>query len=151
MLFTGHAELTVDAKGRLAIPAKYRNAWEAERDGSSWISIPWPTGIIRLYTERAFEALASQGEQSLTPDPDEAELEAQLFGLAEPLNLDSAGRVLLPKTHLRLTGISGEVVVVGARNRLEVRERAAWMQEEERRFQSLPALVARIEARKRRE
>ena len=33
MLFTGTSEHTLDAKLRLAIPAKYRNQWNPERDG----------------------------------------------------------------------------------------------------------------------
>lgn len=148
MLFTGHAELTIDAKQRLAVPSKYRNQWSSERDGSAWYSVPWPDGSLRLYTEKRFESLAEQGEHSLTPGQDEAALEAQLFGFAERIEMDSAGRITIPKSHLELAGLSGEVVMVGARNRLEVRDRAKWKQSLGERFAQLPTLVARIEAKK---
>lgn len=155
MLFTGQAELTIDAKLRLQIPAKYRNAWDEARDGKAWICVPWPVGIVRLFTERCFEGLAAQGASgrraTLTPDQDAADLEANLFSLAERIEPDSAGRIALPKQHLELAGIGGggsEVVVLGAGNRLEIRDRALWSQTMSQRFASLPSLVAKIEARR---
>lgn len=155
MLFTGHSELTIDAKLRLQIPAKYRNAWDESRDGKAWICVPWPGGIVRLYTEACFEGLASQGatggRATLTPDQDEADLEADLFALAERIEPDSAGRIALPRQHLELAGLGGagsEVVVIGARNRLEIRDRAAWQQTLSQRFARLPMLVAKIESRR---
>ena len=151
MIFTGHSEHSIDAKLRLAIPAKYRSQWEAARDGDAWYSVPYPDGVIRVYTASTFERLAGSAPDSLTPDADEAELEAALFGQAERLEMDSAGRITLPRRHLDLVGLSpGEVVVVGARNRLEVRDRAKWRAGEQARFTRLPELVARIEGKRSR-
>lgn len=149
MLFTGHSDHAIDSKLRLAIPAKYRNQLNPEADGSAWYCVPWPGGILRLYTERGFEQLASRDESSLTPGEDEADLEAQLFGFAERLETDAQGRITLPKLHLDLATLaSSEVVIVGARNRLEVRDRAAWLAGQSERFSALPSLVARIEAKR---
>lgn len=148
MLFTGQSEHTIDAKQRLAIPAKYRNQWDAARDGGAWVCIPWPTGHLRLYTESTFAALAQQGEASLTPDEDLAELQTTLFGLAERLEMDSAGRVIIPQQHMKLTGLSGEVSIVGAGDRLEVRSRGDWTSTTTDRFQALPKLVQRIQQRR---
>ncbi|MBL8765243.1 MAG: hypothetical protein JNM07_13340 [Phycisphaerae bacterium] len=152
MQFIGFAELQIDPKQRLAIPAKYRNQWNLERDGGAWVCIPWPTGLLRLYTEKMFEHLSKSGSlasDSLTPTADAAEVEAMLFGWAERLEMDSAGRVTLPKSHLELTRLGNEVVMVGARNRLEVRSRASWEADKLRNFQRLPELVQRIEAERR--
>lgn len=148
MLFTGQAELTIDAKQRLAIPAKYRAQWDPAKHGNAWICVPWPGGILRLYPETRFEQLADSGRGTLIPDRDEADLEATLFGFAERLEMDSAGRVVLPRGHLERTGLTGEVLVIGARDRLEVRDRGAWRSTEPDRFNSLPELVARIQAKR---
>jgi MraZ protein len=150
VLFTGHSEHAIDSKLRLAIPAKYRSQWDPARDGMAWFCVPWPGGILRLYTERTFQDLAERGsgQHSLTPGEEEADLEADLYGFAERLEMDAAGRVTLPKSHLELTGLSNEVVIVGARNRLEIRDRAKWVESTKDRFAKLPALVARIEAKK---
>ncbi len=144
LLFTGQAEVSIDAKQRLAIPAKFRGMWDEARDGSAWYAVPWGDSI-RLYTERRFEELASQGPQSLLPSPEEAALESDFFGLAERLAPDSAGRVLIPKPMLESAGLrSSEVVVIGARNRLEVRDKDAWNKTLPNRLASLPALAARM-------
>lgn len=148
MLFTGHSEHTIDAKQRLAIPKKHRDRWDPERDGKGWYAVPWPTGVIRLYTENHFVELASQRQHSLTPNTDEAELEAELFGSAERLDMDSTWRIKIPREHLEDTGLGGEVVIVGALNRLEVHDRAKWRQSRTERFRKLPELVQRIEARR---
>ncbi|MCB9845222.1 MAG: hypothetical protein H6811_04455 [Phycisphaeraceae bacterium] len=149
MLFTGFAELTVDAKGRLAIPAKYRNKWNAQRDGMCWVCVPWPDGVLRLYTEAQFERLSARQDDSLTPHPDDASLDRLFFSRAEELVPDTAGRVMLPKHHVDWTNLPSEVVVVGARNRLEVMSRERWKSNADKEFRQLPELVERIESRKR--
>lgn len=149
MLFTGHSENTIDAKYRLAIPAKYRGRLDESRDGAGWYSVPYPGGVIRLYTQARFETLAEDDPHKLTPDEDEADLEAGFFGMAELLEMDAEGRITLPKLHLDLAALtSREVVIVGARNRLEVRDRAMWLAGQAERFARLPALVSRIEAKR---
>ncbi len=147
MLFTGLSNHSIDAKFRLAVPAKYRNQWDAARDGAAWYCLPWPTGHLRLYTENRFRALAEQREQTLTPGSDEAELEKVIFGFAERVEPDAAGRIAIPRHHLEMTGLGTEVVVVGAGVRLEVHDRAKWEQQKDDLFKRLPDLIAAVQAR----
>lgn len=146
MLFTGTSEHSIDAKLRLAVPAKYRNQWNPSRDGAAWFCVPWPTARhLRLYTEGAFAKMAEQLPASLAPPTSLAEFDASFFGYAERLELDSAGRLMIPKLHMQLTGLTNEVVIVGARTHLEVRDREAWMQGLATRFDALPTLAAQID------
>jgi MraZ protein len=149
LIFTGQAELVIDSKQRLAIPAKYRAQLEQQNLSKAWICVPWPGGVLRLYPESTFEALAlGTGDQTVIPGRDEAELDASFFGLAERLEMDSAGRVALPRHHLDQTRLSGDVIVTGARDRLEVRDRALWNASLAERFNALPELVARIQSKR---
>lgn len=148
MLFTGQYEHTIDAKHRLAIPAEIRGRWDTAREGGAWYSVPWVGGVIRLYTESDFQARAGGGSLTLTPDEDEAELQATLFGLSSRLEMDSVGRIRLPEDTLTLTGIGAEVVLVGAADRLEVRDRASWRASKADRLASMPELMARISAKR---
>ena len=147
MLFTGSTQLSIDAKGRLAIPARYRTMMDEDRDGSAWYCVPWPgpggQRTLRLYTERQFETLAGAWSDELIPDPDEAELQARFFSQAERIEPDANGRVRIPPRHLSLTKLAGEVTLVGAKNRLEVRDRASWNDEDEAAFADLQALASR--------
>jgi MraZ protein len=104
--------------------------------------------VLRLYTERWFEAAALKREETLTPDQDAANLEATFFGNAEQLDVDANFRVRLPSLHLELTRLPREVVVIGAGNRLEVRSRDAWNATRDARFQDLRLQVAKHDARR---
>jgi MraZ protein len=148
MLFTGYSENSIDGKGRLAIPAKYRNRWSAERDGASWVCLPWPTGHLRLYTEAYFDAASQPAKPTLIPDRDTAELEPRLFSLVEHLEMDTAGRIILPKRHLDMVGLKTDVAVLGSGNRIEIHDLARWKAGEATGFHSLPELVERIQSRK---
>ena len=147
MLFTGYSENSIDAKQRLAVPAKYRNLWNPERDGHAWISIPWSTGHLRLYTENFFVSVGQNAKPTLTPDRDTADLEARFFSLAERIEMDTAGRIILPKHHLELAGLKSDVAVLGAGNRLELHDLTRWKAGSLDGFRSLPELVERIQAR----
>lgn len=150
MLFTGQAEITIDAKDRLSIPAKFRARWDPDRDGPTWYCVPWPQeggGVLRLYPERRFEEIAGRSEETLTPNQDLADLETTFFGQAEQLDVDGSFRIRVPKWHRDLVGMPNEVVVIGARNRLEIRDRARWLRERETRFNDLKHLVDRIDHR----
>lgn len=147
MLFTGTSEIQIDAKQRLAIPAKYRNQWDATRDGGAWFCVPWPKGrLLRLYTEGAFVRLSDQLASSIAPSEAQSDFDASFFGYAERLETDTAGRIALPKLHLQLTGLQHQVVVVGARTHLEVRDREEWIKGHQQRFEALPALAQQASA-----
>lgn len=148
MLFTGHYEHTIDSKRRLAIPADIRSRWEAQRHGAAWYAVPWLGRIIRLYTETAFKTRAADYSLSLTPDEDEAELLATLFGLSARLEPDAAGRIRFPDEMLDLVGLENEVVLVGVGDWLEVRDRAEWRTSMRQRLEQLPEMMRRVESKR---
>lgn len=147
MFFTGSTDITIDSKQRLAIPAKFRSQLDSEKD-RAWFCVPWPGGILRLYSESEFTSLAASWNRTLTPGADQAELEAELFGSAERIEMDSAGRITIPRPLLDLAGLGTEVVVVGALNRLEVRDRASWQGGRSDRFARMQAIVEKFESKR---
>lgn len=148
VLFTGTYEHTIDDKQRLAVPADIRAQWRDEAHGSAFFAVPWPGNLIRLYTEKHFQTLAASRSLTLTPDEDEAELQATLFGLSRRVEMDKAGRIRLHEDLLAMTGLPKEVVLVGAGDRLEIRDRAAWKATQTDRLNHLPELIRRINAKK---
>lgn len=148
MLFTFEYTHSIDDKFRLAIPAEYRHQWDETRDGKAWFCVPWPapmssrTGHLRLYTESTFQKMSSASPAVMFPDEVEADREASYFGFAIRLTMDKQGRITIPEKHLRLAGLGRDVVIVGAGNRLEVRDRVEWAASEEERFKRLPQRVA---------
>ncbi|MEM9560557.1 MAG: hypothetical protein AAF995_09635 [Planctomycetota bacterium] len=144
MPFTGQADAAIDDKHRLALPAKFRNRWNPERDGKTWFAVPWaPDACLRLYTERMFEDLFLAGRRSpsLTPSPTRARLDGALFSATEQLDVDSNHRVRFQAWQVEKLKLPREVVVIGAGDRLEVRARENWGQAFDDLLEDLPRLA----------
>lgn len=141
MFFTGFYEHSIDAKHRLAIPADIRSRWSPQVEGDSWFAVPWKKGVIRIYTERDYMNLANSGPKTLALKDKKAEMQATMHGLTARMDIDGSGRIRLPEHLLRLYEIGTEVVLVGAGDRLEIRNRQAWLDSLEQRMADLPGLM----------
>lgn len=151
MPFTGQAEGTIDAKQRLAIPAKFRNRWSPEHDGVTWFCVPWPeTNSLRLYTEKMHNDLFTAGRRdpSLTPDEDQAELDVILHSVTEQVDVDSNNRIRLPAWQVEALKLPKEVIVLGAGDRLEIRARDAWQSEFNDRLAKMAQLSKTLSAKR---
>ncbi|MEM8834755.1 MAG: hypothetical protein AAGD00_02935 [Planctomycetota bacterium] len=150
MLLVGEYEHTIDAKGRLAIPADIRGQWRPERDGSAWYLVPWlPDRCVRLYTESEYKRRATFGDGSLLEDPDEVRVMRAIASMTSRSEADSAGRVRVPDRAMQLTGLGREVMLVGVQEWLEIHDRESWRAAEEERAASLPDLMRELATRRR--
>ena len=147
MPFVGQAEAVIDAKQRLALPAKFRSRWNPAQDGPTWFAVPWiPDRVLRLYTEQTFNELFHSGRRapSLTPSSDRAKLEALLFSATEQPDLDANHRLRVPAWQIEKLGLPKEVYILGVGDRLEVRPRDGWTDRFDEGIQELDALAARL-------
>lgn len=149
MSFIGQAEVTIDKKSRLAVPAKFRSVLESGNLGPGWVSMPRGDKLLWLIPEAGFAKLSEGWGGSLIPDQDTEEIQRTLFSFSERVEMDAAGRVTLPRPHLDLTGLDGEVAVIGAKSHLEIHDRAAWQAREKERLAELRTLIAKMSARQR--
>ncbi|MBN2563851.1 MAG: hypothetical protein JXQ75_23295 [Phycisphaerae bacterium] len=130
MIFTGFYEHAIDAKNRLAIPARFRSRLDPEQDGTGFVIVPGqPSSRLWLYTERHFERLAARADSALIPDDDQLRFEQVFFPLAVYLDLDTQGRILIPERMLRRSKLGREVVICGVRDHLEIRPRDEFNEE----------------------
>lgn len=134
MLFTGEYACRIDAKGRLAIPSAIQRRLSPVEDGEAFYLTLGPGRTLRLYPERAFERLASKSDDGLVADESVREFEQLFFPLSSRLPFDGAGRVLLPERMLARAGLSRDVVLIGVRDHLEVRDPEQWEAEIEERL-----------------
>ena len=147
MKLIGQAEVSIDKKSRLAVPAKFRSVLEALELGAGWVCMPRGE-LLWLVPEAEFDRLSAGWGDSLTPDEEMEDLQRSLFGLSERVEMDAAGRVTLPRKHLDYTGVDGEVVVIGMGTYLEVHNRAGWQAEEKNRVAGLRAKMTSVSARR---
>lgn len=120
-MFMSEYNHTVDAKGRLIIPSKFR-----ELLGEEFVVSKGMDGCLFVYANEDWNAF----EQKLTSLPlinKEARQFARFFlaGAAQ-VELDKQGRILLPANLREFAGLDKDVVLVGVGSRIEIWSREKW-------------------------
>jgi MraZ protein len=93
-MFLGAASLTLDAKGRLAIPARHRPQLAEGTDGTLVLTAH-PHRCLLIYPKGAWEPMCAKVMDKPNLDRDSAAMKRLLLGHAREESLDSAGRVLV--------------------------------------------------------
>jgi MraZ protein len=114
-VFTGEFRHTVDDKGRLAVPARFR----AQLEGGAVVS-RWIDGCLAIHTRTGWDALAARVAGLPITDAGARLFQRQIFGGALEAELDRQGRVLLPAYLREEAGLREEALVVGARDHAEI-------------------------------
>jgi len=120
-VFTGEYRHSVDEKGRIAVPAKFRAPFAAGAVVSRWID-----GCLAIHTRSGWEALAAKVAGLPITDAGSRLFGRQVFGGAVEVELDRQGRVLVPAYLREETGLEGEAVVVGSRDHAEIWSPTRW-------------------------
>lgn len=114
-MFQGTSLVTLDAKGRLSVPVRHREALAA--DAGDIVATRHPDGCLVLYPS----ALWSEKRAQLMRQPHAARaLVRFVLGSAVELKLDAAGRILIPIELRRLAGLERDAALVGVGTHLEV-------------------------------
>jgi len=132
-VFHGEHELTIDDKNRMLIPSEVRKCLKPEHGDAFYLILNTINNMPWLYPVEYYNHLANQGERSLIPDADVAEYYRMVFAMANKLDLDKQGRVLIPTPTIKRSVLKDqkEVTLIGANDHLELWPRQAWEVERE--------------------
>ena len=122
MAFHGTFEHTLDAKHRLTVPSKFRSALAGRV-----VLVRAVDRCVSVYPAETYEAMTQAALSGLNPfSPQARELKRVLFANATDVELDSAGRVMVPPRYREHAGIDRDVVITGAGDCLELWDAATW-------------------------
>lgn len=149
-MLTGSYPMSVDAKGRITLPAVFRK--QLVEDEKRTIKLIPYGGRVNGFTPEGFKRFVDGlfevgGEQYDARDPRQEKLKRGLTARAVEVDIDSAGRVALGKLDASRAGtrerfgLFGEVVVVGADDHFEVWDATEWEAEQESLDEELDALL----------
>ncbi|UJP04587.1 MAG: division/cell wall cluster transcriptional repressor MraZ [Nitrosomonas sp.] len=124
-MFRGVTQLSLDAKGRLAIPAKYRNEL-ASLCGSCLIITVDPSRCLLIYPQPAWEPIEEELNKLPSFDLRTRNLQRLLVGNASDVEIDTVGRILIPPPLRQFAGLSKDVVLVGQGAKFELWDAAQW-------------------------
>lgn len=114
-VFTGEYRHTVDDKGRLAIPARFRAQLADGAVLSRWID-----GCLAIHTRAGWDLLSERVAAVPVTDPAGRLFQRQIFAGAFDAELDRQGRVLVPAYLREEMGITAEALVIGVRDHGEI-------------------------------
>jgi MraZ protein len=122
-MFRGVNTVTIDAKGRVALPPKYRADLQKLKvvvtiDTEDQCLLLYPLNEWLLIEEKV-ESLPSFNEVT-------RRIKRLLIGHAHELDIDSQGRVLLPKTLRKYAKLNKKTVFVGQGKKFEIWSEAVW-------------------------
>jgi MraZ protein len=128
MSFRGSFEYSLDDRGRVAIPAKYR----VEFPNNLAVITPSPEGCLRIFPEGAFQEMSEAFAATSATTVNGRRLRRAFDANAFDAELDRQGRILIPARLRERAGLTGTVVVAGNRECLELWNPEAWERELER-------------------
>lgn len=135
-MFRGAFEHTMDDKGRLSIPAKYREILETSSEGELVVTVD-PDRCLSAYPYPEWQAIEARlGEVSILRR-EVRQLERFLVGNAVECSLDRHGRIQLPNTLRSFAGLDRDVVVAGQIKKFELWDQQRWDQQQQECLESM--------------
>ena len=119
-VFRGVTHLALDAKGRLAVPARHRDALPA------LVLTADPSRCLLVYPRAAWEPIQARLMALSSFDPQIRALQRLLVGHADDVEIDGAGRILVPPALRQYAGLEHHVVLVGQGNKFELWDEVRW-------------------------
>ena len=119
--FLGNIDAKADAKGRVFIPASFRKILQSS--GSTFLALKTDVfqNCLVLYPEPIWnEELDNLRSRLSTWNEEQQNIFRQFVRDVEMLEIDSNGRVLIPKRYLQFAGINAEVRFVGMYDKIEI-------------------------------
>jgi MraZ protein len=125
-MFQGAVQLNLDSKGRLAIPAKHRDALLAQCSGKLILTADHQDACLLIYPETEWLPISEQLRKMPSLNSQVRQLQRRLLGYAEGVEMDSAGRVLVSPALRAYARLDKEVVLVGQGNKFELWDSSGW-------------------------
>jgi MraZ protein len=120
-MFLGEHEHTLDQKGRLTLPAKYRDSFP-----EGLVLTRGMDGCVFAYAKADWSELASRLAGLDTLGRDDRMMKRHFFSGAAEVMPDRQGRVMIPATLASHAKLDRDIVVAGVFDHLEIWDRAAW-------------------------
>ena len=126
-MFLGRFEHNIDDKGRLTIPARFREALVTD---GAYVTQGFDRNLIVLPAP-AFEQMYSHVNQMSMTDPVARQLKRFIFSSAVMCDFDKAGRMLLPQFLREAAELDGNAIIVGVGDHFEIWSPQNWTEQNE--------------------
>lgn len=120
-MFLGEYNHSIDAKGRLIVPAKFR-----EELGNDFIVTKGLDGCLYIYPNKEWEEFESKLSALPMGKSDIRKMVRFFLSSATQAEIDKQGRILIPATHRQYAGIEKDVLFAGVGKKIEIWSKEKW-------------------------
>jgi MraZ protein len=124
-VFRGPSKVTLDAKGRLAIPSRHRERILTRANGALVATVDRDYCLL-IYPLPEWEEVERKLVRLPSLNSVARKLQRLMLGYATELEMDSQGRILLPKEHREFAGIERDAILIGQGNKFELWDEKRW-------------------------
>ncbi|MDH4164385.1 MAG: division/cell wall cluster transcriptional repressor MraZ [Nitrospirota bacterium] len=124
-MFRGSFEHSVDSKGRVSVPSKFRDIVADRYEGKLVLTMDYDN-CVAVYPLEEWERFEEKIKALPQTQKEVKDFVRFLFSSATECELDRQGRILIPPALRDSAGISKSVMVVGIINKMEIWSKAAW-------------------------
>ena len=129
-MFQGATALSLDVKGRLAVPARHREAL-VEASGGQLVLTAHPHRCLLLYPQTAWAPIRDKLLAASSFNPQSAAIKRLLVGNAREETTDAAGRLLIAPELRQFAQLEKTVYLVGQGSHFEIWSEAGWQQQQD--------------------
>jgi len=140
-MFRGINSITIDTKGRMALPSRYRELLSE----SMVVTIDTEETCLLLYPEAEWQKIEISLQKLPSFNPAARRIQRLLIGHATDVDLDAQGRILLPLELRQYAQLQKQTVLIGQGNKFEIWDeiqwqvrRQKWLEEESSHSDELP-------------
>lgn len=125
-MFRGANNVTLDAKGRLAVPTRYREGIVERSSGRLIATVDRSDRCLLIYPLPEWEEIELKLRRLPSLNRAVRRLKRLMIGHATDLELDANGRVLIPPNLRDYAGLTKDAVLIGQGNHFELWDEAHW-------------------------
>lgn len=125
--FLGEYESTIDAKGRFLLPSGFKKQLPKD-EGAQFVINRGFEKCLTLYPLQSWKPIFSEISQLNDFDPKVREFRRYFLNGATQLEVDGAGRILLPKNLMEHASLEKDIVLVSALNKIEIWDKNKYQQ-----------------------
>ena len=125
-MFRGAAKITLDDKGRLVLPARYRERVFERSKGALVVTVDRDGDCLLIYPLTDWELVERKLMELPSLHPQARRLQRLMVGYATELNLDSHGRMLLPPELREFARLARHALLIGQGTRCELWDEGRW-------------------------
>lgn len=125
-MFRGVNAINLDAKGRLAIPARYRQLLQAHCQRCLVATIDTDEACLLIYPLNEWEEIQQKIEALPSFHPMTRRIQRLLIGHATDLEMDASGRILVPPLLRNYAGLEKHCILLGQGKKFELWNASSW-------------------------